>query len=250
MHGRLDAAASSLLAAHGGYTSKLCGWLPPERRRVTVTTILIVTTLIVVLGLALEAVNGNGGGQGLTHALEVLKQGPPAEKLKALELLARIADMQVMPALVRALRDDDVQVRTATENVMWTIWLRSGRDEIDTLMVEGSRLIELERYLEATEIFDRIIADAPQFAEGYNKRATVYYLMQEFEKSIADIHTTLELNPVHFGALSGMGLCYLGLQEPRQALEWFERALAVNPNMTTIQSYIQQIREFLKNQTF
>ena len=46
-----------------------------------------------------------------------------------------------------------------------------------------------------------------------------------------------------------MGLCYLGLDEPRQALEWFERAIAVNPNMATIQSYIQQIREFLKNQT-
>jgi tetratricopeptide (TPR) repeat protein len=216
----------------------------------TVATMLIVTTLIVVLGLALEAVNGNGSGHGLAHALGVLKQGTPADKLKALELLARVADMQVMPALVRALRDDDGRVRTAAENVMWTIWLRSGKDQIDTLMVEGVRLMELEHYPEAVEIFDQIIADAPQYAEGYNKRATVYYLMQEFEKSIADIHITLELNPVHFGALSGIGLCYLGLQEPRQALEWFERAIAVNPNMTTIASYIQQIREFLKNQAF
>jgi tetratricopeptide (TPR) repeat protein len=133
---------------------------------------------------------------------------------------------------------------------MWTIWLRSGNDQIDALMLDGIRLMEAEHYLEAAEIFDQIIAGAPQFAEGYNKRATVYYLMQEFEKSIADIHTTLELNPVHFGALSGMGLCYLGLEEPRQALGWFERAIVVNPNMATIQSYIQQIREFLKNQTF
>jgi tetratricopeptide (TPR) repeat protein len=213
-------------------------------------TMLIVTMLIVVLGLALEAVNGNGGGQGLARALEVLKQGPPAEKLKALELLARVADMQVMPALVQALRDNDDRVRTVAENVMWTIWLRSGNEQVDALMVEGIRLIEVERYPEAAEIFDQIIAGAPQFAEGYNKRATVYYLMQEFEKSVADIHTTLELNPAHFGALSGMGLCYLGLDEPRQALEWFERAIAINPNMATIRSYIQQIREFLKNQAF
>jgi hypothetical protein len=55
---------------------------------------------------------------------------------------------------------------------------------------------------------------------------------------------------VHFGALSGMGLCYLGLDEPRRALDWFERAVAVNPNMYTIRSYIKQLREFLKNQTF
>jgi tetratricopeptide (TPR) repeat protein len=205
-------------------------------------------TLIVVLGLALEAVNGNGGGHGLAHALEVLKQGTVAEKLKALELLAKLAGMQVMPALVQALRDDDGRVRMAAQEVMWTIWLRSGNNQIDTLMAEGIHLMEAERYPEAIEIFDQIIAHVPQFAEGYNKRATVHYLMLEFEKSIADIHRTLELNPVHFGALSGMGLCYLGLVEPRQALEWFERAVAVNPNMDTIQSYIQQIREFLRNQ--
>jgi tetratricopeptide (TPR) repeat protein len=95
-----------------------------------------------------------------------------------------------------------------------------------------------------------MIANVPTFPEAYNKRATVYYLMQEFEPSIADIHKTLELNPVHFGALSGMGLCYLGLNEPRQALEWFERAVAVNPTLDTIQSYIQQIRDYLRNQTF
>ena len=213
------------------------------------TTLTIVMTLIVVLGLALEAVNGNGGGHGLAHALEVLKQGAVAEKLKALELLAKLAGMQVMPALVQALHDDDERVRVAAQEVMWTIWLRSGNNQIDTLMAEGIRLMEAEQYPEAVEVFDQIIAHAPQFAEGYNKRATVYYLMLEFEKSIADIHRTLEMNPVHFGALSGMGLCYLGLVEPRQALEWFERAVAVNPNMDTIQSYIQQIREFLRNQT-
>jgi len=215
----------------------------------TVTTLTIVMTLIVVLGLALEAVSGNGGGQGLAHALEVLTQGTTAEKLKALELLAKLAGMQVMPALVQALRDDDGRVQVAAQEVMWTIWLRSGNNQVDTLMAEGIRLMEAEQYPEAVEVFDQIIARAPKFAEGYNKRATVYYLMLEFEKSIADIHQTLELNPVHFGALSGMGLCYLGLVEPRQALEWFERAVAVNPNMDTIQSYIQQIREFLRNQT-
>jgi tetratricopeptide (TPR) repeat protein len=217
---------------------------------VTVTTLTILMTLAVVLALALEAVNGNGGGQGLAHALEVLRQGTAADKLKALELLAKLADMGVMPALVQALRDDDGRVRETAQNVMWAIWLRSGDDEIDRLMAEGIRLMEAEQYPEAVEVFDQIVARAPQFAEGYNKRATVYYLMLEFEKSIADIHRTLELNPVHFGALSGMGLCYLGLVEPRQALEWFERAVSVNPNMDTIQAYIRQIREFLRNQTF
>jgi tetratricopeptide (TPR) repeat protein len=215
-----------------------------------VTTLTVIMTLGIVLGLALQAVNGNGGGQGLAHALEVLRQGTATEKLKALELLARLGEMSVMPALVQAMRDEDARVRDAAQNVMWAIWLRSGDDDIDTLMAEGEQLMEQEEYAEAVEIFDQIIARAPQFAEGYNKRATVYYLMQEYNKSIADIHRTLELNPVHFGALSGMGLCYLGLEELRQALVWFERAVAVNPNLDSIQHYIQQIREFLRNQTF
>jgi tetratricopeptide (TPR) repeat protein len=214
------------------------------------TTLIVVSTLVLLLGLAWDSVQGNGGGRGLAHALEVLLQGPPADKLKALELLATLGDMHIMPALVQALRDDDAQVRAQTQNVMWTIWLRSGDEAINALVIEGVQLMEQERYPEAVEMFDQVIARAPKFAEGYNKRATVYYLMQEFEQSIADIQKTLELNPVHFGALSGMGLCYLGLDEPRQALEWFERAIAVNPNMDTIQSYIQQIREFLRNQTF
>jgi tetratricopeptide (TPR) repeat protein len=216
----------------------------------TVRLLAVLTMLFGVLGLALEAVNGNGGGHGLAHALDVLRHGAPAEKLKAIQLLARIGDMQVMSALVRALRDEDMRVRAAAQEAMWAIWMRSGNDDIDGLMAEGVRLMEQQRYPEAVEVFDQIISRAPKFPEGYNKRATVFYLMQEFEKSIEDIHRTLEMNPVHFGALSGMGLCYLGLDEPRQALEWFERAIDVNPNMDTIQGYIQQIREFLNNQTF
>lgn len=140
-----------------------------------VTTLTIITALIVVLGLALEAVNGNGGGQGLAHALKALKQGPPTEKLKALELLASLGDMQVMPALVQALRDDDARVRALAQNVMWAIWLRSGNDQIDELMAEGVHLLELQQYPEAVEVFDQIIVRAPTFAEGYNKRATIYY---------------------------------------------------------------------------
>ncbi len=212
-------------------------------------TLAMIAMLAVVLGLTLGPAAGNGGGQGLSHAFEVLKTGNPTDKLKALELLARLGDMQAMSALIQALRDEDARVRNGAQNAMWAIWLRSGKDEIDALMAEGIRLMELQEYPEAVEIFSQMIAKAPQFAEGYNKRATVYYLMQEFEQSIADIRKTLELNPSHFGALSGMGLCYLGLDEPRNALEWFERATTINPNLDSIQHYIEQIKAFLRRQS-
>lgn len=211
------------------------------------TTLTVIAMLLVVMGMAMGSASGNGRGQGLSHALEVLKRGDPSQKLKALELLARLGDMHVMPPLVQALRDEDADVRQVAQHVMWAIWLRSDNDAIEAAMAEGSRLMELEQYPEAVEVFSQIITKAPKFAEGYNKRATVYYLMQEFERSIADIQATLELNPVHFGALSGMGLCYLGLEDPRKALEWFERAVAVNPNLDSIQHYIEQIRAYLRH---
>ena len=214
------------------------------------TTLTMIALLAMVFAMAVGSANGNGGSQGLAHALGVLRTGSPADKLKALELLAKLGDMQVMPTLVQALRDDDLGVRAGAQETMWAIWLQSGNDAIDALMVEGIRLMDRQRYPEAVEVFSRMIGNLPSFPEAYNKRATVYYLMQEFEQSIADIHKTLELNPVHFGALSGMGLCYLGLNEPRQALAWFERAVAINPNLDTIQHYIQQIQAYLRNQSF
>ncbi len=90
---------------------------------------------------------------------------------------------------------------------------------------------------------------APNWAEGYNKRATTYYLMQEFEKSIEDCDKTIGLNPFHFGALSGAGLCYLGLRDLRKALEYFERAVAVNPNLPQIKQYIEEIKQLFRDQS-
>jgi tetratricopeptide (TPR) repeat protein len=209
---------------------------------------LLIGGLALIVALAVSGGNGNGGAQGLAHVLGVLRRGTAMDKLKALALLARLGDMQVMPALVRALRDDDGRVRAAAEAAMWTIWLQSGNEAVDALMAKGIHLLERQRYRDAVEVFSEAIAMAPTFAEAYNKRATVYYLLREFEKSIADIHKTLEYNPVHFGALSGMGLCYLGLNEPRQALTWFERALAVNPNLESIRSYVQQLRASFEDQ--
>jgi tetratricopeptide (TPR) repeat protein len=77
---------------------------------------------------------------------------------------------------------------------------------------------------------------APSFAEGYNKRATVYYLLQEYEEAIQDCRSTLALNPYHFGALSGLGLCYAALQDLESALFWFEKAFTLHPGLLLVSS--------------
>ncbi|HSB70338.1 MAG TPA: tetratricopeptide repeat protein, partial [Candidatus Methylomirabilis sp.] len=83
-------------------------------------------------------------------------------------------------------------------------------------------------------------------AEGWNKRATIYYLVGEYAKSLVDCEEVVRRNPVHFGVLSGFGLNYLQLGKPEQALDYFERALAVNPNLAQIQAGVEALKQYLE----
>src|SRR5262249_26170474 len=111
------------------------------------------------------------------------------------------------------------------------MWHRSGRREIDALMREGIAAIERRDFTGAEAIFARMIAEAPTFAEAWNKRATVRYMAENYEGSIADCEETLTRNRHHFGALSGAGLCYMALRRHREAAGMFRRALAVHPRL-------------------
>ncbi|MGQ0656226.1 MAG: tetratricopeptide repeat protein, partial [Betaproteobacteria bacterium] len=91
-----------------------------------------------------------------------------------------------------------------------------------------------------------VIGRLPDFAEGWNKRATVYYLAGEYRKSIADCDEVLKRNPGHFGALSGLGEIHLGLGEPEQALGWFRKALEVNPNLLGVEFRVKELERQLE----
>ena len=195
-----------------------------------------------------------GAGQALSaepltreKALEALKspQDVEARRLGAASLgpMGRTEDL---PLLQEALRDPDPAVRALAERSIWSVWGRSGDPEIDRLYEQGLAKMQGQDYREAIEIFSEIIRGKPDFAEGWNKRATLYYLIGEFEKSLADCDEVVRRNPEHFGALSGYGLIYLQLDRPELALQYFERAFAANPNMPQIEIAIEQLRQFLK----
>jgi tetratricopeptide (TPR) repeat protein len=111
------------------------------------------------------------------------------------------------------------------------MWTRSGIAEVDALLVEGVQAMERRDFDEAERIFTRIVARAPAFAEGWNKRATVRYLAENYEGAIADCEATLARKPHHFGALSGQGLCHVALGQHREAAALFRRTLAVHPHL-------------------
>lgn len=112
---------------------------------------------------------------------------------------------------------------------IWQLWLQSGRPEIDALLQQALAMLGQGRADLAMPILDEIVARAPEWAEGWNKRATVLYLHGEHDRSLADIDRVLALEPRHFGALAGTGLIRMAREEYRESLAAFRRALAVNP---------------------
>ena len=129
------------------------------------------------------------------------------------------------------LRDDDPAEVARAEAALWRMWCQSGKSDVDALLIEGVEAMERRDFDEAERLFTRIVARAPDFAEGWNKRATVRYLAENYEGSIADCEATLARKPHHFGALSGQGLCHVALGQHRQAADLFRRTLAVHPHL-------------------
>ena len=178
--------------------------------------------------------------------LDRLRNGGTADRRAAAEQLGEIGDAGAAAGLAQALRDADPGVRREAHEALWAIWHRSGDPAVDLLLQQGIALMEAGRLPESVAVFSEVIARAPAFAEGWNKRATAYYLMGELDRSLADCEEVVKRNPIHFGALSGFGLIYLQKEDLPRAAEYFEKALAVNPNLTQIETALEQIREILR----
>ena len=186
--------------------------------------------------------------QTRAEALGALRSPDAATRAEAVVWLANRGGMDDAPLLHERLRDESSFVRGFAEQGLWLLWSRSGDPEVDRLMALGTEAMQAGRHDEAIEVFSKIIGRKPEFAEGWNRRATVYYLAGQYDKSIADCHEVLKRNPRHFGALSGMGQIYAQLEDYENALRWYRRALEVNPNMLGVEMNIRLLEERLKDQ--
>jgi tetratricopeptide (TPR) repeat protein len=200
-----------------------------------------MTTLAVVLLAIIAAASPEQAA-----LLERLRNGPVEERRLAAGRLGAIGDDGATTALVQALHDPDPRVRSEAHDSLWAIWHRSGDPAIDALLAQGIALMGSGRLPESVAVFSDVIARAPAFAEGWNKRATAYYLMGELDRSLADCEEVVKRNPAHFGALSGFGLIYLQKEDLPKAAEYFEKALAVDPTLAQVEAVLEQIREVLR----
>ena len=147
-----------------------------------------------------------------------------------------------LPALFDQLKAaETVETAQPVEQQIWTIWSQSESDDVNLLMGLGVNAMARADYSTALDLFNKMVEVAPNFSEGWNKRATVYYLTGEYEQSRADVAKTLELEPRHFGALSGLGLIYTRLERYDEALAWFRKALQVNPNLLGVEMNIKSL---------
>ena len=178
-----------------------------------------------------------------TQALAALANPDAQERRRGALSLETTGRMDDTPALVAVLHDPDEIVRALAEEALWAVWSRSGDSRVDDLFKRGVSEMNAEHLSEAIATFSRVIEIKPDFAEGWNKRATVYFLAGEFRRSLADCDEVIKRNPQHFGALSGYGQIYLKLDRPDKALEYFRRALAVNPNLDGVRTLVERLEE-------
>ena len=135
------------------------------------------------------------------------------------------------------------------EQKIWKIWsTHPNNNELTKMLEDGSKLVRENKLFESIDIFTKVINLDPKWAEAWNKRATVFYLVGEFQKSQNDINKVLELENRHFGALAGQGLVNIKLKNYEKAIKSYQRALEIYPNMQSAPIMIRQIEEIIKEE--
>ena len=213
------------------------------------TASLVAVLRIVLLAAALTLAAAPAFPDSPKSRQEALAQLSAAESTARMEAIVWFANFGTMAdaaLLEKELRDDDPFVRQYAERGMWAIWTRSGDPEIDALMARGVEQMEQGDNKAAIATFSEIVKKKPDFAEGWNKRATAYFLVGDYKRSIADCDQVLKRNPRHFGTLSGLGQIYYRMDEWEKSIQWYRKALDVNPNMGGVELNLKALESMMK----
>ena len=152
--------------------------------------------------------------------------------------------------LFNELKTNKSKVAFIIEQEIWALWSTHPTDKkLTARLEEGSQLVRDQNYLQAKDIFTEVIKLDQSWAEAWNKRATVLYMLGEFKKSQDDIDQVLALEQRHFGALAGQGLVNIQLKNYEKAIRSYEEAQEIYPTMRSPKIMIKQIEELIKEQT-
>ena len=169
-----------------------------------------------------------------------------------LSISAAFADerKKQLDKLFNELKTDNPVLTFEVEQKIWKIWsTHPKKNELTLMLSEGSTLVKNDKLNEAVNIFTKVIELDPNWAEAWNKRATVLYLLGEFQKSQNDIDKVLKLEERHFGALAGQGLVNIQLKNYEKAIMSYEKAQKIYPTMKSPKIMIKEIKELIKQQS-
>ena len=152
--------------------------------------------------------------------------------------------------LFKELKIKNSVVTFEIEQKIWKIWsTHPEKNELTSLLAKGSNLVNQNKFYEAEALFTKVIKLDPNWAEAWNKRATVLYLLGEFQKSQNDIDKVLELEERHFGALAGQGLVNIQLKNYEKAIMSYKKVQEIYPTMKSPKIMIKEINELIKQQS-
>jgi tetratricopeptide (TPR) repeat protein len=137
----------------------------------------------------------------------------------------------------------DAESAKAIEDRIWALWMVSGSDTCNLLMLRAKAAADEKDYDLAIKLLDAVVALKPDYVEAWNRRATIYYLMKDYGHSVADIREVLLREPRHFGALSGLGLILQEIGDDKHALEAYRRALAIDPHLERLPDVVKKLSE-------
>ena len=137
----------------------------------------------------------------------------------------------------------DLAEARGIEGTIWEIWTESENANVNRAMLIGIASMHAGQLGTALNKFNEVIQLAPDFAEGWNKRATIFYLMKKLDLSVNDIAQTLKLEPRHFGALSGLGLINQAIGQNKAAIKAFEHALDLNPHLPGLKEKVTKMKK-------
>jgi tetratricopeptide (TPR) repeat protein len=199
---------------------------------------ILAISFYLFIGLAPAAVLGQAAKEGADPGIPNAPSPELTTEQQKQELLDRL-----FGRLKTAKNEKEGHV---VEQSIWRLWMRSGSPTDDLLLEQASRSMNARQYDKALNILDAIIEHSPDFTEAWNKRATVNYFVGRLDRSLADIDKVLELEPRHFGALSGLGMIRRDKGDERGALEAFREALSINPFMANVRDAVQSLEKELE----
>ncbi|MGB6539934.1 MAG: tetratricopeptide repeat protein [Xanthobacteraceae bacterium] len=193
----------------------------------------------VLLGSALAALPA--GAQGGSGNGQNPDAGAPPSDLPRPEHGERVYNLNTLFDALKVA--PDAQSAKAIEERIWAVWVVSGSDTCNLLMGRARAAADEKDYDLAIKLLNAVVELKPDYIEGWNRRATIYYLKKDYAHSIADIREVLSREPRHFGALSGLGLILQEIGDDKHALEAYRRVLAIDPRQEHVAETVKSLSE-------